>query len=232
MNVVLHPCPARPQPPALAADEVHVWSLPLAPPPVDLDELRADLTPDEQARAERYRACRIRDQFITCRGFLRRILGEYLGLSPLSVPITYEGSGKPILVNASLRFNLTHAEGLALIAVAHQRVGVDVERVRDVPNAEGLVARFFSAAERDAYNVLPEALRPAAFFRGWTSKEAVIKAVGASIESLDTFDVEMHPERPPTILAARHGAIERGNWSLYAWAPAEDFAAAVAIVND
>src|SRR4051812_133242 len=118
MRVVHHPCPAQPRPPVLGADEVHVWSLPLDPPPAGMDELRADLTPDEQARAQRYRLGHVRDQFVAGRGFLRRLLGGYLGVPPRAVPITYEGSGKPILADPDVRFNLTHAEGLALIAVA------------------------------------------------------------------------------------------------------------------
>lgn len=229
MHLVLHDCPARPNPPTLAAGEVHVWSVPLADLPAALDELTADLSADEQARASRYRAGRIREQFIAGRGFLRRLLGEYLGVRPLDVPIGYELSGKPMLVGADLRFNLTHADGLALIAIAGQRVGVDVERVHAIPNEEALVERFFSAAECTAYRRLPEALRQAAFFRAWTCKEAVIKGAGASIESLQSFDVDLTLDQPPTVLAARHPTIGECRWSLAAWSPADGFAAAVAV---
>lgn len=229
MQLILHACPSRPCPPPLAVEEVHVWSVPLKPPSAGFEELREDLTAEERVRAERYRAGHVREQFIAGRGFLRRVLGGYLNVSPSEVPITYEASGKPVLSMPGVRFNLTHTDGLALIAVASHRVGVDLERVREVPNAEGLVDRFFSTAEREAYRALPKPLQPAAFFRAWTCKEAVIKAVGASIESLDAFDVEMHPERPAAVLDSRHGAIGECKWALSVWSPGAGFAAAVAV---
>ena len=159
-------------------------------------------------------------------------MAGYLGLAARDVPIVYEGSGKPTLADSILHFNLTHADGMALIAVAGRPVGVDVERVRDVPNAEGLVERFFSAAEGDAYRLLAPADRQYAFFRGWTCKEAVIKAVGVSIESLGAFDVEMDPTRPSAVLAARHDVIGRCRWALAAWEPATGYAAAVAVEGE
>ena len=229
MNLVFHDCPPRPCSPTLSAGDVHIWSVPLAATSDELGELSRELTPEEQARAARYRAGRIREQFIAGRGFLRRILGSYLGTIPREVPIGYELSGKPMLLGSDLRFNLTHTDGLALVAVSGRRVGVDLERVRDVPNAEGLVQRFFSAAECEAYRRLQAELRPTAFFRGWTCKEAVIKAAGASIESLQAFDVELHPERPPTVLAARHPTIGECRWTISTWNPGEGFAAAVAV---
>ena len=232
MRIVLRPCPTSPRPTRLAAAAVHVWHVPLDPAPLPPRDLLADLTDEEQARAARYRGPRVRDQFVVGRGLLRRVLAGYLGVAPRDVPLVYEGSGKPALAEPLLHFNLTHADGVALIAVAARPVGVDVERVREVPNAEGLVDRFFSAAERDAYRRLPVAERPAAFFRGWTSKEAVIKAVGASIESLAAFDVEMDPKRPPAVLAATHEVIGRCRWALAAWAPAAGYAAAVAVEGD
>jgi len=229
MNLVILPCSSRPAPPPLAARDVHVWSVPLGMPPANQEELLALLTAEEQARANRYRAGRVREQFITGRGCLRRLLGEYLGLPPQDVPIGYELSGKPRLLGEDLRFNLTHTEDLALIAIAPRRVGVDLERVREVPNAAGLVERFFSTSECEAYRRLNPELRQEAFFRGWTCKEAVIKAAGASIESLQSFDVDLDPIRPPTVLGSRHATIGECRWSLTTWTPAPRFTAAVAV---
>src|SRR5207249_3409952 len=101
--------------------------------------------------------------------------------------------------------------------------------VRAVADPEGLVGRFFSAAERDAYLALPAELRPAGFFRGWTCKEAVIKAAGLSVAYLDGFDVELHPQRPAALLACRHPALVGTDWALAAWEPAGGYAAALAV---
>jgi 4'-phosphopantetheinyl transferase len=45
---------------------------------------------------------------------------------------------------------------------------------------------------------------------------------------LDDFDVELHPDRPPAVLAARDPALA-GPWGLTAWSPADGYAAAVAV---
>ncbi len=214
-----------------AADEVRVWVVPLDAPPVAAEMLLACLTPDERARADRYKVARARHQFVTGRGLLRRLLGECLGVDPVEVPFAYTGAGKPFLpdTGAGLHFNVTHTDGLALLALARRPVGVDVERLRTLADPEGLIRRFFSPAECDAFLALPPELRPAGFFRGWTSKEAVIKASGLSVAYLDGFDVELHPARPAALLAARHPTLVGTRWELSAWEPAAGYAAAVAV---
>ena len=74
----------------------------------------------------------------------------------------------------------------------------------------------------------PSCARPG-FFRGWTCKEAIIKASGLSVAYLDGFDVELHPARPAALLAARHPVVAASAWSLAAWEPECGFAAAVAV---
>jgi 4'-phosphopantetheinyl transferase len=229
MRVVIHPCPVTYPAGPPAADEVRVWVVALDRPPCDPAELAAVLTPDERDRAGRYRAGAVRQQFLVGRGLLRRLLGGALGVPPHAVPITYTAAGKPVLADESLHFNLTHTSGLALIAVAPRRVGIDVERVRLVPDADGLVERFFSPAERAAYRELTPERRPAAFLRGWVCKEAVIKAAGASVQYLDRFDVELDPARPPGVLAAEADPFGGSGWSVADWEPAPGFAAAVAV---
>ena len=216
---------------APAAEEVRVLVVPLDAPPAPYGELFECLTDDERTRAARYKVETARHQFVIGRGLLRRTLGECLGTAARAVPITYTATGKPVLADsaAGLHFNVTHTDGLALIALARRAVGIDVELVRPVENPDGLVGRFFSAAERAAYLELTQQLRPAGFFRGWTCKEAVIKAAGLSVAYLDEFDVELHPARPAALLAARHPQLGEGVWGLTAWEAAAGFAAAVAV---
>jgi 4'-phosphopantetheinyl transferase len=128
-----------------------------------------------------------------------------------------------------VHFNVTHTSGLALVAVATSRVGIDVERVREVPDAAGLVERFFSPAECRAYRELPAEHRLRAFYRGWVCKEAVIKAAGATMQYLDGFDVELDPTRGPRVLAIRQPALDSTGWLVADWDAAPGFTAAVAI---
>jgi 4'-phosphopantetheinyl transferase len=230
MRVVVQPCPASCPAGPPAPDVVRVWVAALDQPPCAAADLAAALTPPERDRAERYRAGPVRQQFVVGRGLLRRALGACLGLPPHAVPITYTEAGKPVLVGpAPPYFNLTHTTGLVLIAVGPRRVGIDVERVRALPDADGLIERFFSAAERAEYRDLPGDRRPAAFLRGWVCKEAVIKAAGASVQFLEGFDVQLDPARPAAVLAARHAAVACTAWAVADWEPAPGFTAAIAV---
>lgn len=229
MRAIVLPCPVTAPSIPPAADEAHVYFACPERLPLPLAELETLLTPDERDRAARYRAGTVRNQFIGSRGLLRRLLGGYLGTAPHAVPITYILNGKPVLAGSELHFNVTHTDGLALLAIARRRVGVDVEKLRPMPDADGLVGRFFSPREQAAYRAAPRDRRTQAFFRGWVCKEAVIKAAGASVQYLDGFDVELDPGKPPAVLAVRHPTLAGEGWAVADWQPAAGFAAAIAL---
>lgn len=211
-----------------AADEVHIWTAPLDTA-IEYD----NLTEDERARAARFKMERIRIQFIAARTHLRTILSRYLNTEPRDVRIITEISGKPCLDSChkcGLQFNVTHSENLALYAIATcGRVGVDIERRRSIPNAESLVERFFTQRERDLFMKLDEIERLDAFFRAWTRKEAVLKAIGRGVQSLDECDVTFRSNEPEQVL--RLGADQNAavKWFLRSWQPEEGYAAAVAV---
>jgi 4'-phosphopantetheinyl transferase len=213
------------------ADEVFVWVVDLCRPPVEPDELFRRLTAEEQARALRYKIAKAREQFVIGRGLLRGLLAHYLNVAPVAVPLSYLPSGKPVLTGgaSSLHFNVTHTDGILVLAAGRRRVGVDVERVRPLADANGLVGRYFSPAEGAAFRALPEWHRPAAFFRGWTCKEAVIKAAGATVGCLADFDVELHPERPPCVTAVRDPQLAGPGWALAEWLTPDRAAVALAV---
>lgn len=214
-------------------DEIRILVVPLKEPTAATDALDECLTADERGRAERYRFAKARYQFVTGRGLLRRVLGAWLGVTPAAVPITYSSAGKPLLASAdsAIHFNISHTDGLALIAFASRPIGIDVERIREVSNPDGLVDRFFSRTECDAYRNLAGEWRSAGFFRGWTCKEAVLKARGLSVALLNEFDVEVDPQRPARIIAARHPQLLVGTWDLVALDVADGYAAALAVAD-
>ena len=113
---------------------------------------------------------------------MRTILGQYLGLPPGDVSIAYEPGGKPYLVEQQFHFNLSHSGERALIAVALNRVGIDIEYRSDRPNAEAIFGRFFSRREQLAFLSVPPENRTGAFYRAWTRKEAILKAIGSGVQ--------------------------------------------------
>jgi 4'-phosphopantetheinyl transferase len=176
------------------------------------------LPEDERKRAERFRFGRHRERFIIQRGRLREILSGYWDVLPEAIPFGKGSGGKPAVkgANAMIRFNLSHSGGYALFAIAYGReVGVDVEVVRPKPKAAALVERFFSASEKAAFRKLEPSEEEAAFFAGWTRKEAYVKAVGKGLRfPLDRFDVSLEPGEQDALLRVAGAPEETRNWSL------------------
>lgn len=186
--------------PPLAPGEVRAWIVELdagLPPGADVDsagtgdELRI-LSDDERARAARFVRVRERRRFARCRAALRQILGRLLDEPADSLRFKAAAVGKPELdrgpdVVAPIRFNVSHSAELGIVAVCLGReVGVDIERIRDIHEADRIVASFFTPAEQSAFSAIPASERAAAFHRGWTRKEAVLKGYGSGLGGLSS----------------------------------------------
>jgi 4'-phosphopantetheinyl transferase len=207
----------------------HVWTLHLdAPQPFG-----ECLSPDEHARAQRFYFERDRLRFVAARTALRRLLALYLETSSETLQFQYSKNGKPSLISPSenLRFNLSHADGYALLAFRRGgEIGVDIEKIRPEVETDKLAERFFSARERAQLCALPPDARIPAFFRCWTSKEALLKAWGVGLTlPLSSFDVEAGPDRPAALLATRPDASLVQHWHLYSLEAPSGFAATLAV---
>jgi 4'-phosphopantetheinyl transferase len=203
-----------------AHDAIDVWCAPLDLAAAELGRFGSILAADEIARAERFHRREDGERFIAARGILRTILGRYLDLEPGLLRFRYGAHGKPELCRSPGRppvtFNLSHAHGLAICAVAGGRkVGVDLEYLRPGLEYEAIAARFFSAAENSALRALPGRLRRGAFFRCWVRKEAYLKARGEGLTlPLCQFDVSLAPGQPARLLASRDDPDAAFRWSL------------------
>ena len=196
-------------------------------------ELHAMLSPAEQSRAARFRFPAPRTRFILARGLLRELLGRYLDVPPAQLCFSYNPQGKPALAapaHAWLHFNLSHSEEIVLLAFTAQRpLGVDVEQIHPVEKMERLVERFFSPAERVAFRALPAGQREAAFFAGWTRKEAYIKGRGLGLAlPLHQFDVTLEPQKA-RLLADRQTPAAVRSWTLRSLDFIPGYAAALAV---
>jgi 4'-phosphopantetheinyl transferase len=151
-------------------DVIEVWRVDLdAPAP-------AVLSRDELSRAERYARAEHGRRWAAARAALRVLLGERLGLAPEAVAFAHGPHGKPHLPGAPLRFNLSHAGAVALVALAHGReVGVDVERADRRSRA---VERALTAGERAGLGAGDRHLE---LLRIWCRKEALAKATGGGL---------------------------------------------------
>jgi 4'-phosphopantetheinyl transferase len=195
----------------------------------------AALSPDERCRAERFHFDADRRRFSVARALLRTLLGRYLACPPPAVAFVYGPQGRPALADpvaaGGLTFSVSHSHGVALYAFTRDRdVGVDVERIRSDMNTEGIAAQMFSASEQAALSALAAEARLAAFFAGWTRKEAYAKAIGQGLRQRFTeVEVSVTPGAPVRLVCVSSGPEEAARWTLHALAPAPGYAAALAV---
>jgi 4'-phosphopantetheinyl transferase len=105
-------------------------------------------------------------------------------------PFTIGEKGKPAPDGYNgIHFNISHSGEWVVAALSPASVGVDVERMRKVP--EGVAHRFFSDAENKMLqNALNESQKAEIFFTLWTLKESFLKAIGKGLtKSLNSFTI-------------------------------------------
>jgi 4'-phosphopantetheinyl transferase len=195
--------------------------------------LATHLSRSEKDRAARFHFERDRRRYTVARGRLRELLASRLGEEPHALEFVYGENGKPALADASLHFNVSHCEDVAVYALCREReIGVDVEALHPIREADGIAAQFFSRAETEAFRALGESSRTLGFYNCWTRKEAMVKATGAGLAMpLDGFAVSLAPGDAARVLhvAGRPGD---GGWRLHSFTPRPGFVAALAIAPE
>ena len=211
--------------------EVVVTRLAAAP-----DAVRASaglLSDAERHRARRFAFDRNASRFIVARARLRELLAVRLGVRAERVEFEYGAHGKPALsrrfADTGLHFSVSHCDDIATYAFSWSgAVGIDVESVRVMSDADDIAARFFSRRENATYQTLDPDDKPVGFFNCWTRKEAVVKALGDGLSMpLDRFDVTLAPGEPAQVLRVDTTPGDSG-WRLDSSCPAAGYVAAIA----
>src|SRR6266550_603204 len=188
--------------------DVVVTSLAAAPEAVRASA--ALLSDAERHRARRFAFDRDARRFIVARARLRELLAARLGVGAESIELEYGAHGKPALsrrfAGSALHFNLSHCDDVAAYAFAYgHAIGIDLEAVRVITDADDIAARYFSPRENTTYRTLNPRDRPLGFFNCWTRKEAFVKALGDGLSiPLDRFDVTLAPGEREAIAERLH----------------------------
>lgn len=158
------------------------WAAPVAP--VDAPHLLPLLDDHERERLGRFRRPADTARYLAAHALTRLVLADLLGASASGLVFDRtcrcgQPHGKPTLP-VGPHFSLTHAGDLVGLAVhACGPVGLDVEQVREMKDLPSMLRHVCSPAELQASGPPP----PAAFFRAWTRKEALLKATGEGLSS-------------------------------------------------
>lgn len=197
----------------------------------DLDAAAEDeavLDEAERARAQRFAFDELRRRFRQSHAFLRRALGEVLGVAPASLRFSIGDAGRPYLAGGGPDFNLSHSGRWAAVAISPRgRVGIDVEVVRPMTDLWGVARSVFTPAECEVLVPLAEAQRLAPFFRGWTRKEALLKASGLGI-TRHLMDTEVSLQEHPRVLRVPE-VMRQSTWLLAALPRPDGTEAALAL---
>lgn len=221
--------------PTLAEGQVHIWRANLDLSTKEIELLSKFLSSDEIDRAAKFHFPLHRKRFIAARGILRQLLGIYLEVSPDRLTFTYGDRGKPQLelatsaVNRSINFNLSHSQKYAIYGFSsHQPIGVDLEYVRDMPDALKIAQRFFSKNEYKLICNTAATEQNQIFFQLWTAKEAYLKAIGTGLAgSLSSIDLTLNQAQSSGLFSIRDRTLAT-EWSLCGFIPQQDYVAAIA----
>lgn len=141
--------------------------------------LAANLPPAEDARAAALRQPQDRLNRRVAYAAMVSLAALRTGVPPAAIGIVRDVHGKPRLQlpagTGPLHASLSHAGTRVAVALATQAVGVDLERIGQV-DRQALLGEYFP------HDPQPAGEDPQAwFFRLWTAKEALLKALGTGL---------------------------------------------------
>ncbi len=193
---------------APASGELQLWWTDLdAAPPADGE---STLSADESARAARFVHDVHRRRYIAAHRVLRELLARQTGRSAAALQFDIGPYGKPALRGEpACAFNMSHCDELAVYALAPQGdIGVDIERLREMPDANALASHHFTKAEQAELVGASAHERALVFLYGWTRKEACLKAIGCGLQvDPHTFEVGLRPDRRDVLVHAPDGPV-------------------------
>jgi 4'-phosphopantetheinyl transferase len=177
------------------------------------------LDAEERARAARFAYDADRDAFVAAHLLLRSTLAGVLGVEAAAVRFVRSPNGRPELADAGaqVRFSLTHTRALVACAIGPAiPLGIDAEAVAPLAPDAQLVRQCCAAPEQVLLAQLPGDRRALAFAQLWTTKEAVLKALGTGLNT-SPAEVECALDPPRVVRAPAAG--DAGGWFVWTHAP-------------
>lgn len=176
------------------------------------------LSVEERDRMQKFHAPRHRHTYLVAHALVRGALARELDCAPSELIFENNAFGKPSVVlpasRAKLEFNLSHTEGMCVVALStSSRVGCDVESL-DQPTLEVDIARnFFTPEESEEILTHPSAQQAQRLLTYWTLKEAYIKAEGQGLSmGLDTFYFSLQDNQPPRLMLKSGAQQPSADW--------------------
>jgi phosphopantetheinyl transferase len=142
------------------------------------------LSPEDTAVLAGLGSKRRRVQFAAGRWLLRRAAARAFGDGRYEL---HTSAGRPFVFASGTpaAVSVSHSSDVVLCAAGRVRaLGVDVERIRPRRGWAALAGLVLHPLERASLDGVPEAQRWEGFYRAWTCKEALAKALGVGVFAL------------------------------------------------
>lgn len=186
-------------------------------------ELATYLNYTEINRAERFHKELDKNRFIICRSILKIVLAAYTKLDAKNINLDYHFNKKPYLAShPSLHFNVSHSEDYAVIAISHNKVGIDIEYIAKDFDFNEILSDVFN--DNEILSIQKATDKKHAFYTSWTRKEAFVKALGKGID--DDFKNIPCLDGEHSLDSNQLNSNE--NWQIYSFDLADEYKAAVA----
>jgi 4'-phosphopantetheinyl transferase len=202
----------------IEAGDVHLWCIQLDTMRKSNQQYRSLLSREEIERADSFRFDKDKKYFTRAHAIQRILLSRYLGIDPKDLSFTITTFGKPEIASPFIKFSFSHAGDIALLAVSNKRnIGIDVETLNPIPEADQLIERYFSEREMEIFLQSPEKSRNEVFLTFWTRGEAYLKGKGIGLGN-QTSDVNLS-----NISDGKTG------WEIRIFYPDENYIGAIAV---
>lgn len=161
-----------------------------------------EMMSDERKKAIlRFRSEKDRKRSVLGELLARKGISEFCDIPQEDIEFAREESGKPFAKNVDVEFNISHSKDKVVCVVSRKKVGVDIEKIRDIDMritkiacTERDKAFIFGKDGFDCDEINPDTEMNYRFFVLWTAKEAYFKYCGSGISQLRTVDyAEIEP---------------------------------------
>lgn len=154
-------------------------------------ELYRLLSEEERTALDRIRNTARRQLKLHAHARLRLEAARLMDMPPEDLIFAKGEHGKPFLTQSGdLHFSLSYTQDAAVIALAGQPIGIDIEKIR--PHRMRFTKNLGTPHELSMLKAAPDDLL--LFYTFWTRKEAWVKLTGSGLTvPLDSFDVWEEP---------------------------------------